>query len=397
MRTVPDHGRDGPPRRSRPSGTRGEPAGTPGAGAARPTARMPRTGAAGARRPVRPRRRPDRDRAPTCAGWPTNAASSRPAPGPGPSTAEETLRGAQRAYDDHNMRGRPGRARRRRPGDPPGEGRRPGALPDRALAAPSRPRKSRPPPATGCSRSTHQRRGPRRDGRAGQGARGRPHADPATWSGSRWRPTRPGSPPRRPRLPAWRRARPSRPARKRLPARSPTCPAAPPPPPGDGRPEDDEPLAAALGSGGTPRIFRLVRGDRAAMVELVAAMAGDDPGERKHWQLAPVRPRRRDPRRQHRGGLARFPRRPRLLGPVHAQPEPRHRRARCRPSAIDSTAWAAGSTVASRRSATCRWRWATPASTRCASATGPPRPRWPSCIATSPWRPTSGSPARPAT
>jgi hypothetical protein len=58
-----------------------------------------------------------------------------------------------------------------------------------------------------------------------------------------------------------------------------------------GAPDDDEigdqaPVAAALGSGGTPRIFRLVRGDRAAMAELVYAMAGDDPSGRKRWQLA---------------------------------------------------------------------------------------------------------------
>ena len=48
--------------------------------------------------------------------------------------------------------------------------------------------------------------------------------------------------------------------------------------------DDDEHLAAALGSGGTPRVFRLVRGDRTAMVELVDGMAGDDPEARKRWQ-----------------------------------------------------------------------------------------------------------------
>jgi hypothetical protein len=48
--------------------------------------------------------------------------------------------------------------------------------------------------------------------------------------------------------------------------------------------DDDEQLAAALGSGGTPRVFRLVRGDRTAMVELVDGMAGDDPEARKRWQ-----------------------------------------------------------------------------------------------------------------
>ncbi len=58
------------------------------------------------------------------------------------------------------------------------------------------------------------------------------------------------------------------------------------PPGGGGGSPDDEQLAAALGTGGTPRIFRLVRGDRSAMVEIVAAMAGDDPGERRRWQLA---------------------------------------------------------------------------------------------------------------
>lgn len=41
----------------------------------------------------------------------------------------------------------------------------------------------------------------------------------------------------------------------------------------------------ALGAGGTPRIFRLLRGDRAAMAELVAALGGDDPDARRRWQL----------------------------------------------------------------------------------------------------------------
>ena len=50
--------------------------------------------------------------------------------------------------------------------------------------------------------------------------------------------------------------------------------------------EDDEPLAAALGGGGNPRIFRLVRGERAAMAEIVGALAGESPDERRQWQLA---------------------------------------------------------------------------------------------------------------
>lgn len=50
---------------------------------------------------------------------------------------------------------------------------------------------------------------------------------------------------------------------------------------------DSDQLAAALASGnGTPRIFRLLRGDRAAMGEMVVAMAGDDADDRRRWQLA---------------------------------------------------------------------------------------------------------------
>jgi hypothetical protein len=62
-----------------------------------------------------------------------------------------------------------------------------------------------------------------------------------------------------------------------------------PNPPGhdDGLPrlDDDETLGIALESGGTPRIFRMVRGDREAMTSLVAILASDDPEERRHWQL----------------------------------------------------------------------------------------------------------------
>jgi hypothetical protein len=39
-------------------------------------------------------------------------------------------------------------------------------------------------------------------------------------------------------------------------------------------------------AGASPRIVRLLRGDRTAMQEAVAALAGDDPGERRRWQLA---------------------------------------------------------------------------------------------------------------
>lgn len=49
---------------------------------------------------------------------------------------------------------------------------------------------------------------------------------------------------------------------------------------------DDDPLAGALGAGGNPRIFRLLRGDREALTEIVTALGGDDPAERRRWQTA---------------------------------------------------------------------------------------------------------------
>ena len=49
--------------------------------------------------------------------------------------------------------------------------------------------------------------------------------------------------------------------------------------------EDDEPLVAALSTGGTPTIFRLLRGDRDAMTRLVAQLAATDAAEQRRWQL----------------------------------------------------------------------------------------------------------------
>jgi hypothetical protein len=56
-------------------------------------------------------------------------------------------------------------------------------------------------------------------------------------------------------------------------------------PPGGPRLDDDETLRVALEVGGTPRIFRLLRGDRQAMTSVVASLAGDDPDSRRRWQL----------------------------------------------------------------------------------------------------------------
>ena len=49
--------------------------------------------------------------------------------------------------------------------------------------------------------------------------------------------------------------------------------------------DEDETLGLALQAGGTPRIFRLLHGDRRAMTSLVASLAGDDPDGRRRWQL----------------------------------------------------------------------------------------------------------------
>jgi len=63
-------------------------------------------------------------------------------------------------------------------------------------------------------------------------------------------------------------------------------------PPAPARPErmpgldEDETLGLAREAGRTPRIFRLLRGDRKAMTTLVASLAGTgDPDGRRHWQL----------------------------------------------------------------------------------------------------------------
>jgi len=49
--------------------------------------------------------------------------------------------------------------------------------------------------------------------------------------------------------------------------------------------EEDESLGIALVAGGTPRMFRLLRGDRSAMNTVVPALAGEDADARRRWQL----------------------------------------------------------------------------------------------------------------
>ena len=54
----------------------------------------------------------------------------------------------------------------------------------------------------------------------------------------------------------------------------------------DGAIHSSDGLAAAMRAGASPRIVRLLRGDRTAMQEAVTGLAGEDPAERRHWQLA---------------------------------------------------------------------------------------------------------------
>jgi hypothetical protein len=63
------------------------------------------------------------------------------------------------------------------------------------------------------------------------------------------------------------------------------APPVPRPQPDAGATRSDT-LLAALRAGASPRIVRMLRGDRAAMQETVTALAGDDPTERRRWQIA---------------------------------------------------------------------------------------------------------------
>jgi hypothetical protein len=64
-------------------------------------------------------------------------------------------------------------------------------------------------------------------------------------------------------------------------------PQMPPPSGDDGETgSESDALAAAMRSGASPRIVRLLRGDRSAMQELVASIAGDSADDRRHWQSA---------------------------------------------------------------------------------------------------------------
>ena len=285
-------------------------------------------------------------------------------PGPRPGRrGRGALRAAQRAYDDHESRADAGRRGwpTRAPCAPPRTQAQAAFRHDRSGVADDG-RASRPPRAPGCSRSTGSTARRARPPPPSPASARPPGAWPSSWSGWPSRPTPPGSRPRPPRPPAWPPARPRPTARSAIAAEA----TAAEPLVRSGAPtrrsSTSPSPSGSLATGGTPRIFRLLRGDRAAMDELVdGAWPATIAEERRRWQLALRRPGRRDPRRQHRGvGASHFPDGHPFWGPFSLDPGPRHRRARCRRSATGSTGSAAGSTDASRPSATCRWPSATP-------------------------------------
>jgi hypothetical protein len=52
-----------------------------------------------------------------------------------------------------------------------------------------------------------------------------------------------------------------------------------------GLPDEESALVSASATGPAPRIVRLLRGERPALIAVVDALAGSDPGQRRHWQL----------------------------------------------------------------------------------------------------------------
>ncbi len=74
-------------------------------------------------------------------------------------------------------------------------------------------------------------------------------------------------------------------ATRRRPAGRPETAAAEPPPAGTERPLAETATAAETAGPGEPAIFRLVRGDRATLRRIVGRLAGEDPDQRRRWQL----------------------------------------------------------------------------------------------------------------
>ena len=89
--------------------------------------------------------------------------------------------------------------------------------------------------------------------------------------------------------------------------------------------DEDETLGLALEAGGAPRIFKLVRGDRAAMTTLVASLAGDDPDARRRWQLMLTGLVDAIVADAIEASALEFPDDHPFWGPFTLDPEPRHR------------------------------------------------------------------------
>ena len=310
----------------------------------RPTLR-PTT--AGAERTVRARR----------AAWPTSAASWRPERGPRRPRREDALRAAQRAYDDHEQRDGRRRGRGRSARRARGEGRGPGALPGRARRRADDGRGRRPRRATWLHEINRINA---ETGDATRHSLTREREAPSSWpcalertrargrrGAHRGRDRRGGLPGRsrgRRRL----RGDGGRPVAEPGPdARRPTSGAA-------ATTRRRTRWSPPSGPGRSPRIFRLLRGDRAAMQELVDRAGRRRPARTTTLAARDVRSRRRDRGRRHRGVRPRVPERPPVLGSVHPGAGPRHRRRAVVARLSVRRARAAGSTVASRRSATCR-------------------------------------------
>ena len=120
-----------------------------------------------------------------------------------------------------------------------------------------------------------------------------------------------------------------------------------------------------------PAILKLLRGDREAMARTVAGLAGDD-RQRAAALAADGRAAWSTPilARAIEASALEFPAGGSRSGRCSARTSAATSRRPWPRSVIASTGWAGSSTGGSRASATCRWRSATPGSTRCASGTG---------------------------
>ena len=136
---------------------------------------------------------------------------------------------------------------------------------------------------TGCARSTGSTVRHVRPSRRRRASGLRPPPSARRSSAWAWRRTRPGSGPRPPRRPASRPVRrsPNATSAQAIDPGAYLLPPRPPVPTQD-RPDADEVLGIAMEAGATPRIFRLLRGDRTAMTTLVGALAADHPDQCAH-------------------------------------------------------------------------------------------------------------------